>query len=128
MLLQKSFKCIEVKLNHRLIRKILKVLKWYIDKYGNDDYILQSEFDIRYMYKYLKRMRRHKNYKRFTCWLHPRKYFDKEISKRKLYIYPDAIHIYNARHTEPRVELWKDFEAVNDILNWYFSKRNDCPF
>ena len=123
MKLNKSFKCIEVKLNHRLVRKLIKVFEEYVKKYPKPT--LDYDWQIYNTYKYLKRLWKHKNYKRFNWWYSSQR-INKQINKRVLIIYTDRISIYTVH--DSNIVLEKNFKSVEEIFKWFFSKRNDCPF
>ena len=129
MHIKKAFKCIEIPLNHRLLRRLIKDLRVYIKENNITSY---NHYNCIMAYNYLRRMWKHKNSQRFVSsfveWKHYR--FDKQITNRKIYFEYDWYICLERTHiceTDCKL-ISKDYNNIKQILKWYFSERNNIPF
>lgn len=78
-----QFKCIRVPLNHRLLRKLVKLLWEHIKK---NSITTAYDYDLVTTYKFLKRLWKHPNIRRRSgSW--KQTYYSKKLKENDLYIY-----------------------------------------
>ena len=121
-----TYNLIRVRLNNRLVRKILRAFEKEIKE---KNLKRENSWLIIANYKLLKRMRKHPNYKRFIC--HKDKFY-KKINDRRLFISNDwkIFLSYNNWNTIPMShKAYKTYENwIDTIIKFLLKHPIDCPF
>jgi len=81
VLINKNYKYFTFKLNHRLVRKIIKKIEGEVK--GNE------YSDLNYLYRYLKHIWKHPNYERFST--SGNTYISKRLQERRIHISTGSI-------------------------------------
>ena len=120
------YNLIRVRLNNRLVRKILRAL----EKEIKEKNLKRSDAWLTiYNYKLLKRMWRHPNYNRFY---NNKAKFYKKINDRWLFISNDwkIFLSYNTWSTVPKThKAYKTYEnCIDTIIKFILKHPIDCPF
>ena len=118
-----QFKCIIIPLNHRLIRKLKWLIEWYVKECWG---CVDKHENIMIIYKYIKRMWKHKNTKRRSRdWR--RTFWNKKPNKRFLYLYTNwAFYISNDNYSNYTLKKW-DIK-IEDLFKWITSAIERVPF
>ena len=124
---KKTFECIRVPLNHRLVRKMRDTIKTRIKK---DNLTKNDCYELIVLYKYLNKMWKHPNARRFTMsgkGRHEYK-FAKKINNRYLYISGSWYATSSARGMHIRSD-WSKMN-IDMLLDWLLIKRTEVliPF
>jgi len=118
-----QFKCIRVPLNHRLVRKLVKLLWEYIKK---NNITMAYDYDLIMSYKYLKRMWRHPNIRRRSeSW--KKTYYSKKIKENDLYIYTNG-SIWIVDQWYSYYKLKPGEMNIEQLMQWIIACWNYTPF
>jgi hypothetical protein len=121
-----TYNLIRVRLNNRLVRKILRAFEKEIKE---KNLKRENSWLIIANYKLLKRMRKHPNYKRFVG--HRDKFY-KKINDRRLFIANDwkIFLSYNNWNTIPMShKAYKEYNNwIDTIIKFLLKHPIDCPF
>jgi hypothetical protein len=123
MHIRKQFKCIEIPLNHRLVRHMIKFLWDHIKEF---DITKNQDYNMVMTYKYLKRIWKRPNYGR-RARNGKRTYYQKKCGKRYLYLF--------SNWSFSRMDEWYSKENINNsnididqLLMWCVKARDNVPF
>ena len=121
-----TYNLIRVRLNNRLVRKILRAFEKEIKE---KNLIRENARLVFNNYKLLKRMWRHPNYKRFVAY---KDKFYKKTNDRWLFIANDwkIFLSYNNWNTIPLShKAYKTYEKwIDTIIKFMLKHPVDCPF
>ena len=118
-----QFRCIRVPLNHRLLRKLIKLLWEYIEK---NNITKAYDYNLISSYKSLKRLRRHPNVRRRSdSW--KQTYFSKKLKDNDLYVYTNG-NIWIVDQWYSYYKLKPGEMNVEQLMQWIIICWDYTPF
>lgn len=124
MHIKEQFKCIEIKLNHRLVRYMLKVIWEHIKEYNINS---RADFNICMTYKYLRHIWKHPNSWRRSTW-GKRAFYPKKTWDRKLFIFTNWSISLTDEWYSRRTSASSEHMDIKKLLEWCLKTREQIPF